>query len=290
MLWGSAIPAINLGYQLFQVPKGENASLIFFAGWRFMLAGLLTLLIAKFALKKNIIPQGKRGWGCALKLACVQTLLQYVFFYIGVANTPSSEASIIQGVGPFVSILVACYLFRVEKMTLTKWIGGLLGAAAIVLVNITEKGLSASFSFSGIGCLLLSMFSGATSAVMIKRYGRDNDPVVLNGWQFFIGGSVMIVLGFCLGGRLHPVGFSAYLTLGYLAVLSATAYSIWSVLLTNNPVSKVTVWQFLQPIFGVALALILLGQVPTVPLWQLMASLVLACLSIYIVGKAPEKK
>ena len=32
VLWGSAIPFINLGYRLFAIPSGETASQILFAG------------------------------------------------------------------------------------------------------------------------------------------------------------------------------------------------------------------------------------------------------------------
>ena len=46
----------------------------------------------------------------------------------------------------------------------------------------------------------------------------------------------------------------------YLALLSAVAYSLWAVLLRVNPVSRVAVYTFLQPIFGVILSLLLVDR------------------------------
>ena len=45
LLWGSASPCIKLGYQLFQISSDAVMSQIFFAGIRFTLAGLLTVLL-----------------------------------------------------------------------------------------------------------------------------------------------------------------------------------------------------------------------------------------------------
>ena len=45
LLWGSASPCIKLGYQLFQISSDAVMSQIFFAGIRFTLAGILTVLL-----------------------------------------------------------------------------------------------------------------------------------------------------------------------------------------------------------------------------------------------------
>ena len=44
-LWGSASPCIKLGYALFEIPSGETWTQVLFAGMRFVLAGILTVLI-----------------------------------------------------------------------------------------------------------------------------------------------------------------------------------------------------------------------------------------------------
>ena len=46
----------------------------------------------------------------------------------------------------------------------------------------------------------------------------------------------------------------------YLAFVSAAAYSLWAVLLKHNPVSKVAIFGFMNPVCGVLLSTILLDE------------------------------
>ena len=93
-LWGSAIPFINLGYKLFDIPAGETATQILFAGCRFFLAGALTILFASVPRKALVRPK-RENLHMVVKLGLLQTVAQYVLFYIGVARTTSVKLSLI---------------------------------------------------------------------------------------------------------------------------------------------------------------------------------------------------
>ena len=282
-LWGSAIPFINLGYKLFAISSGDTATQIVFAGCRFFLAGFLTILFTS-VFQRSLVRPKKENIYMVFSLAALQTFIQYMFFYIGVANTPSVKSAIIQGLNAFVAILVACYLFRSEKMNVLKWIGGLFGVAGIVVVNLDGSGFGGSMSLMGEGFLLISMIAGACCSGVIKSFGQRENPVALCGWQFMLGGAAMAVVGFAFGGRLHPAGMGSAAVLVYLAALSAVAYTLWSVLLKFNPVSRIAPFMFLQPIFGVTLSLLLYGGAAgDLPRYAL--ALALVCLSIVTVGK-----
>ena len=73
------------------------------------------------------------------------------------------------------------------------------------------------------------------------------------------------------------------------AFLSATAYTLWAVLLGHNPVSSVTVYSFLQPIFGVMLSLVLVAGDGPVPLARYAAALVLVSAGILVVVRGQRK-
>ena len=62
-----------------------------------------------------------------------------MFFYIGVAHTASAKGAIIQGLQAFTSILIACFIFRTERMNALKWIGGLIGVAGVVVVTSPQE-------------------------------------------------------------------------------------------------------------------------------------------------------
>lgn len=287
-LWGSAIPFINLGYRLFDIPSGATATQILFAGCRFFLAGALTILFASIPRKTLVRPK-RENLHMVVKLAMLQTVAQYVLFYIGVARTTSVKGAIIQGLSAFVTILIACYVFHSERMNRMKWLGGAVGVLGVVLVNLGSGGLGGGMRLTGEGFLFLSMIASACSAGAIKLFSQHEDPVALSGWQFMFGGAVMAAVGFALGGRLHPVSLGAPVVLLYLAALSAVAYTVWALLLKYNPVSRIAPYMFLQPIFGVMLSLLLYGG-KNVPLLRYGAALVLVCLSIVMIGKGQREK
>ena len=56
-LWGSAFPCIKIGYQMFEIDAADTAAQILFAGYRFTLAGILTVLIGSVLNKGFLIPK-----------------------------------------------------------------------------------------------------------------------------------------------------------------------------------------------------------------------------------------
>lgn len=288
-LWGSAAAFIKLGYREFVIGSDDTAAQLLFAGLRFFLAGAMTIAFTSLFKRKLVRPKAA-NWDKVVKLALVQTVAQYVLFYIGVAHSTSVKSSIIQGLNAFVGILIACFLFRSERMTGRKWLGGLLGVVGIVLVNFDGTGFDPSMSFIGEGFLLTSQIANGCSAGLIKIYGKQEDPVALSGWQFMVGGAALAITGFLMGGRLHPQSVVALGALLYLAFLSATAYGIWSVLLQVNPVSHVVVYTFLQPIFGVMTSLLLVESAQGLPFVRYGAALALVCLSIVVVNRGQKEK
>lgn len=287
ILWGSATPSIKIGYELFSIASGDTASQILFAGMRFVLAGMLTILFGSLLSRKALVPK-KKSIPSIVKLAMVQTILQYVFFYIGHAHTSGVKAAIINGSNVFLSILFAVLIFKYEKMTWVKLIGCIAGFAGIVVINLTGGGIDMNMSFLGEGAILISAAAYALSSGMIKKYSQDENPVTLSGCQFFLGGAVMSVAGLIAGGKVTGFTFSSTMLLIYLAMISSVAYTVWGILLKHNPVAKVTVFGFTNPIFGVLLSAIFLGERNQAFGIQGIIALVLVCFGIFIINKAKK--
>ena len=281
LLWGSAFPSIKLGYQLFEIPSNSTASQILFAGTRFTLAGIL-VIIAGSLLQKSVLKPSKESIPKVFKLCLLQTVTQYVFFYIGLANTTGVKGSIVNAVNVFFSILVSCCLFRMEKLNRQKILGCIIGFAGVVVVNLGGT-FDMKFNFLGDGFLMISAFAYALSTAVIKIYGKDEDPVMLSGYQFFAGGLLMVLAGLCAGGNIPTVTVSGISLLLYLAFVSTGAYTVWGILLKYNPVSKVAVFGFCTPIFGVILSALILKEGASFDLKNLLA-LLLVCVGIIIVN------
>ena len=113
-LWGSASPAIKTGYELLEV--SGVASIMLFAGIRFFLAGIFTVIIFSIARKRLLIPK-RESLTKILTVASVQTVIQYIFFYLGLAYTTSVKGTVVSGSGAFFSVLIAALIFKQERLT-----------------------------------------------------------------------------------------------------------------------------------------------------------------------------
>lgn len=280
-LWGSAFPCIKIGYRLFDIASSDTATQILFAGCRFTLAGILTAVIGSLLSREILVPK-KSELGKILCLGLLQTMLQYLFFYIGLAHTSGVKASIIEAMNVFLAILVASMIFRQEKLTWKKLGGCAVGFAGVVLINLS--GVTMQMSLMGEGFIFLSTVAYAFSSVLIKQFSAHHNPVMLSGYQFLLGGLILIAVGAGMGGRITSVSVPAAALLLYLAFLSAVAYTLWGILLKYNPVSRVSVFGFMNPVFGVLLSALLLGETEQAAGVMGIVSLVLVCMGIYIVN------
>lgn len=286
-LWGSAFPLIKVGYKWFQILPADTGAQMVFAGIRFTIAGLLVIAVASM-MNRKFLSVNRHNFKQIILLSLVQTVLQYFFFYAGLANTTGVKGSIITGSNAFLTVLVVCLLFRMEKLTAAKVVGCLVGFAGVVLVNV-GGGLNIQFSFVGEGFVFLSALSYAFSSVLIKRFSETELPATLSGWQFFLGGIVLSLVGFLRRGSIpkiqNGVALPGILLLLYLAALSAVAYTLWGTLLKYNPVGRISVYSFSIPCFGVILSAAILGERGQAFGIQGVAALILVSIGIWIVNR-----
>lgn len=285
-LWGSATPAIKTASALL-IPKSSVPSTILFAGIRFTMAGIITVLIYSIARKKFLYPK-KENIPRVLTVSAFQTVIQYIFFYVGLTYTTGVKGTIASGSSAFFCVLIASLIFRQEKLTPKKIIACILGFAGIVIINL--NGFELTMNFLGDGFVILSTVAYAFSSVFMKRFSKHEDPVVISGYQFIIGGAFMTLLGILLGGKISFESGRGVAILVYLAFLSAVAYALWGMLLKHNPVSKVSVFTFTTPIFGTLLSLLLLPEASGVEAVNLVVTLLLVSLGIFLLNYQPKQK
>ncbi len=286
LLWGSAAPCIKLGYRFFAIGSEDVMSQILFAGVRFTLAGALTILLGSLLRRRPLLPKRGSG-GMILALALMQTVIQYTFFYIGLSHAPGFKGSIISPTSTFFALLIAALVFRQERLSAKKLLGCLIGFAGVVAVSMTGR-LEGGMRLDGEGFLVLAAASYGCSSVLIKRYSAREDPVVLSGWQFLLGGALMTAAALLGGGRLHAAAVGGWPLMVYLGLLSAVAYTLWSLLLQRHPVSRIMVFSFLNPVFGVLLSALLLDEARVLNIPRCLLAMALVCLGVWIVNR-PEK-
>ena len=100
----------------------------------------------------------------------------------------------------------------------------------------------------------------------------------------------MVIVGLMAGGKIDYVTPKGIAILVYLSLLSAVAYALWGVLLKYNPVSKVTIFSFMTPVFGVILTKLMLPEESTVMFLNLVISLVLVCAGVLMLNYTRQPK
>lgn len=286
LLWGSAYPAIKNGYALFGIARSDVASQMVFAGYRFLFAGLLLLVMARVTGRAGLRLDAR-----ALKrytlLGLTQTSLMYVFFYIGLAHTTGVKSSILNGTGTFFSVLLAHFIYRNERLSFNKVLGCLIGFAGVLAVNLDRGQLDFSFTLLGEWFVVIAAFIQSAATIYGKKLSQQVDSVVLTGYQLTIGGAALLAAGSLAGGALEGFTPKSVSLLVYMVLLSSVAFALWTTLLKYNPVGTVTVFNFLIPIFGAVLSAIFLGE--SIWAWRNIVALALVSGGIWLVTRETAK-
>ena len=156
--------------------------------------------------------------------------------------------------------------------------------AGVVVINLMGNSLDMGFKLTGEGFILIAQLSYGISTVLINLFSRKVSPVVLSGTQFTMGGIVLTLIGVGMGGHLGNVTAGGVAIIFYLAMVSAVAYTLWSVLLAWNDVSKVAIFGFVNPLCSVILSALMLGEVKQAFNIGSLIALILVCTGIYIVN------
>lgn len=282
-LWGSAFPCIKIGYEWMKI-KGTGSQILF-AGYRFFLSGIMTF-VGGCILEKRILTMKVSSFPLILRQGILQTTIQYVSFYIGLAHVTGTKGSIINACNAFVSIVAAHFMLKSEKMTWKKAAGCLLGAAGVIVINMGAGALGGGFRLMGEGMVLISTIAYGISTVYLKKISDRESTMTITAWQILLGSGILIAIGILLDGRVNNFTFKSTLLLIYMAMLSAVAFSIWTLLLKYNPVGKVAIYSFSVPVFGVVMSGIFLRE-PFLSVKNI-AALILVCGGIMIVNAPGE--
>nr|WP_280521426.1 DMT family transporter [Paenibacillus mangrovi] len=283
LLWGSALPVIKISYQHFQIDSKNVFGEWVFAGYRFVLAGLILIILAMLMGQTRGSGRKPLSVPRLVRLGFVQTFMQYLVLYAGLSFSSGIESSILVGSTSLFQILSARMMDKTEGLSPAKWFGMLLGFLGILVMGFGQQGVQFHF---GLGSLLLlaSAAFGGFGNVLFRKESANESVIALTGKQMLVGGLGLLVVGAVRSG-FAPFHFDAkgWLLLAYLSVLSAAGFALWNTVMKYNAVGKVSLYLFLIPVFGVLLSSVLLDE--RVSAW-IVFSLVLVVAGIVIVNRS----
>jgi drug/metabolite transporter (DMT)-like permease len=143
------------------------------------------------------------------------------------------------------------------------WLGVLIGFGGAALLALsggdtTAKPLS-------VAILVAGTISWAVGSRFSPRLGLPKDPLVATLYEMAIGGTAMVLIGVLRGepGRLDlsAIRPSGWIALAYLVVFgSLLAYSAYSYLLANAPISLIGTYAYVNPVVAVFLGWLVLSE------------------------------
>ena len=155
---------------------------------RFSLAIPIALACqAYFKVKVPVHPQALLSYAAG----ALGLFASMAFCYIGASRVPSTVISIIYGSAPFVSGLVAIYIFRSEKFSAYQWLGLLLGMLGLYFaLGLNEQNLL--LDRFGIGLEIVAMLLYVLSAFAVRAVAAKIHPI-----SQMTGATLMSWLGYC---------------------------------------------------------------------------------------------
>ena len=265
------------------------------AGFRFSVAGLLMLGgLAAFARLRGQQATAERPtaahWRSAFIIGTLLLLGGNGGVVLAELYIPSGIAAVLISTMPIWLALFDSLLTRRRPSGLV--IGGLVAGLIGVAILVAPFGELDRINPIGIGLVVLAEISWAAGSLYARRAPLPRSALLGTGLEMLAGGIVLIVAGSLLGeiGETNVEAFSlrSLVALAYLIVFgSILAYTAFTWLVANVPVSTLGTYAYVNPIVAVALGAILLSE-PITPR-TLVASVIIIGAVVAMVSGRPRE-
>jgi drug/metabolite transporter (DMT)-like permease len=283
LVWGSTYLAIRIVV--------ETLPPLLSAGVRFVLAGLIMSLFLMWRSGASRMRVSLREVGASALIGSALLLGGNGIVTIAEQDVPSALAAlIIASVPLWVVVLRALFGDRASGGTL---VGVAVGFAGVGIL-VGSSGGGDGGTLGGVLLLVLASLSWAAGSFFSSKVALPKDPFVSTSWQMLTGGAALLVSGVALGelDGLDPSEFSrgSLLGLAYLVVFgSLLAFTAYTWLLNNAPISKVSTYAYVNPVVAVFLGWIILSETIT-PLMLVGAAVIVASVAFIVRHEVKVKR
>ncbi len=244
VIWGSTWLAIKIG--LVGVPP------FLAAGIRFVLSALLVgLMLAGRRERLKLTPDEKV---CVLSAGLLVFWLDYAAVYWAEMYISSGLTAVLFSTMPLMTSVLSAYWTRTETLSRRKLTGILVGMFGTVLLFWPHEHLGLHEAL-GMLAVLGASLCAAINLVMMKKYGHDADPVVVNFFGMALGAACLLAMSVALE-TWDTVNWSRtnVLSIAYLAVFgSVIAFSAYFYLIKRMDATIVSLSTLIIPIVALAL-------------------------------------
>jgi drug/metabolite transporter (DMT)-like permease len=272
LIWGVNAVAI----------KYSNAGIapIFSAGLRSVIATLCLIIWMSFKRMELFPGRLKDGMVVGFLFG-----VEFGLIYTSLLFTTVSSAWILLYTTPFFHALGAHFFLSGDRLNPHKWSGLILSFCGILILLTKHLGLSSILQLVGDGMALGAAAAWAATTVYIKRrLANAVSPYHTLFYQTLFSIPVLFLLSFAF--RETPVQTVSWLILSAVAfqgiLVAGISYLVWFFLVHTYPISRLSAFTFLTPVFATLAGVWLLKEPLTL---RLSMSLIFVSIGIYMVNR-----
>lgn len=250
LLWASAYVPAKVGVLA--------SSPLWFLVFRFLLAGVLALAIARAAGEP--FPRGRAEWAAIVALGVLANAIYLGCTFVALRHLASGVGAIVASMNPLVLALVAPVLLA-EPLTRGKLAGTLLGFAGVVAI-VLARGGTGTAEPRDVALAFAGVLAGVGGTIVFKKWCAPLRLRTMTALQLLAAGFALLPPAIVLEGAPRATwSWQLIAAFAYSAlVMSVGASLLWFWLLARGEASRVSAYYFLTPVFGLALAALLLHE------------------------------
>lgn len=254
IVWGSTYLAIRVVV--------ETMPPFLAMGVRFLVAGALMYAFLWLRRGRAGMKTTWRQRGAAGLVGAALLLGGNGMVAVGEQHVPSALTALIIASVPLWVVLLRKFTGdSVQKATLVSVAVGFAGVAVLAL----SSGSSGSAAALGVALVVAASLSWALGSFYSKFLPLPSDPFVSTAWQMLLGGVALAVAGGVTGEipefELSTFSVASMSGVAYLIFIgSILAFTAYTWLLQNAPISKVATYAYVNPVVAVFLGWAILSE------------------------------
>lgn len=232
---------------------------------------VLAALIINLTLAWSRRPVGLRSISAGhwLRFIACGVLMVYanqILFTTGMQTASATNSSLIMALSPLVASILAALVFR-EALTGVRLLGIALGFGGVFAVVFSGSQATLAGASWGDAQIFAAMFTFVVGGMLIQNLARHFNALVISTFIYTIGAVLLsvhlffsddVVFSFqiLVGPGLWPLILLVFTGI----VATAICNMLWNRAIAELGVARTSVFQYWIPVFGVAFAMLLLGE------------------------------
>ncbi|MFD3190391.1 DMT family transporter [Sedimentitalea sp. HM32M-2] len=248
LMWSSAFTSARIIV--------ADASPLFSLALRFLVSGLLGVLIARLMGQSwRLTP---KQWYATILFGICQNALYLGLNFVAMQTVQASVAAIIASTMPLL-VAIASWLLLGERLRPLGILGLIAGCAGVAIIMGAR--ISDGVDVFGVLLCIIGVLALTFATLAVRGAMTGGNFMMIVGLQMLVGSAILFVAAPLFETIRVDLTLPLALAFAYTTLIPGlTATYVWFLLLDRIGAVRSATFHFLNPVFGVTIAAILLGE------------------------------